>query len=471
MTSASLGNTTTSQVKGPPLATVRPPDSNYPYDGTDLGPSINAAGLALKNAHGGTVMIRGGVNLLYPIKTQVIFYDTVNYIGDGAYFQAQSGLANPFTTDTATPYKSGQISGLTLDGGNVAGTTVFACPSAQESIFSDLVVKNASVGLGIIVSRGAHTYTNSSALPQIIQLNSNGATVSAISANSHPQSGAVLTETIGLFCVLPGNALQITYTGATPILTQCAIGVLMNCQSGVLNASNTFVNPYVTNCQVGPVHSGDVAGSRQCTNNVYTNLIQDTATVAAIIFAGNTDSNVMTRAKLRITANNAIGIWYNACNPTADARVYFNVIEHASVDTLNPNGQIGVVTGKNTQKPNVINRFQPDGAIPTSTVVLFAQGANIKVVDYTNGLTVLTSQTRSGSSWTPETYPGSGSGFKNVAYFPMLLLIGGGTITAISVKDQVTGLTSGIFYLKPEDFIKCISSVNPTTFTSLLFPI
>src|ERR1700691_915445 len=92
-----------------PFVTVGGPGSSFPVEqyGNDAGRAVNAAGEFLKSSKRGTVYISGGIGTTYRVTTQMVFYDTVNYVGDGITLQAAPTLLNPFTTDPVNAYFSG----------------------------------------------------------------------------------------------------------------------------------------------------------------------------------------------------------------------------------------------------------------------------------------------------------------------------------------------------------------------------
>jgi hypothetical protein len=465
---------------GLPFVTVGPAGSNYPYDGIDIGASINAAGLAFKNATGGTVFISGGVGTVYTVATQVVFYNTVNYIGDGVTLKAASILSNPFTTDTNDVYWSGVIAGLTLDAHAVAGSACFNVISAQQSTFYDLHIQNASGGAGIPVTASPFTYTNGTSIAQIIQVKANGAKISALAVNGASQDGVVLTQDYGIFIVNPGNSIVITYSLATPTLIRCSIGLLMtvsatiaphNSTSGRNNSGNSFLSLTLTACQVGVVFQGDPVASKQCTNHVFSSLQQYGSTAAALVFAGNCDSITLTEAKLHIQGVGTQGVVFNCYNPSNDQACYFNRIYACSIDTDASSSQIGVVHNSNHSKPNYIEHFQPNSNIGIPVKFYATTANNCYIRDQVNYVTYIQFGRRGSEIWYVES-PASGTPLVNATPFTQCLMVFGGSgytgnwmivpISRGAPQDMQTNSGVTLYTLAPGMSFLCQATTMPT---------
>lgn len=66
------------------------------------------------------------------------------------------------------------------------------------------------------------------------------------------------------------------------------------------------------------------------------------------------------------------------------------------------------------------------------------------------------------SAFTQPTLPSSGTAYTNNLSLPMVVVVSGGTVSAIQVNGANTGLTSGAFYLKAGQAIKVTYSATPS---------
>jgi hypothetical protein len=392
---------TVGTANGLPFVVVGPAGSNYPYSAysNDIGAALNAAGAALKAAKGGSVYIVGGVGTVYTVATQVVFYNTVNYIGDGVTLQAAASLSNPFITDTTNVYFSGIIAGLTLAGNAVAGSCILNLVSCQTSTFYDLYIQGASAGVTISMAGGSPvTYTNSSTIPQVVQVNANGATISALVVNGQAQNATTRALAYQVYTVLPTNTLVITYTVATPILTQCGVGVLQSIAAPTQansyyksnNVGNTFVSVQTYNCQVGWVLQGNPNGTNgtQITDNVYLDLVTAYNTIAGVVIGGNADTNTFTRITGHIKTAGAQMYVIGAYDYAAAHSCYGNVFTQTSFDTDSSATQIGVVIGVNGSIPHYFPSAQINAGIATAVQLMATTGCNCYIRN-TVGFTVV----------------------------------------------------------------------------------
>jgi hypothetical protein len=455
--------------------------------GADFGPDTSTAGVltqtgglaeattAVFAAGGGSVYITGGIGNAITVLTPLTFLNTVQYIGDGVALKAGPGLLNPFTTDTTNAYWSGNVSNLTLDGNNVPGTTVFTVLSAKIGTFTDLIIQNAASS-NIALTGSPFTYTNGTTLPQTLQLV--GGTVSAVSSNG--VAGAPTGTQV--YTILPGNTLVVTYTVA-PTLTLCGVGLLLTVSSTITPhgslgrecGSNIFNQIYVTACSVGMVWSGLPTGPIEVTNNGFFDFAQDPlgvvgVGVAAIVSANNNDTQFMVRCKLALGLKaNMWGIALNTFSPNTDAVTYQNHWYDVSVDANNVAGQVGLAWAKSTSGlPNLCDHFVSGPSFPLN-VMLINDTSKCRINDQQGKKTWLRGALgSSGDAFAapPGGYPGNGGTFTNNDVFPVLLNIQGGTISAITMNGQSTGIVTPpmMWYLKPGDTLLFASTVAPTTF-------
>jgi hypothetical protein len=454
-----------------PFVTVGGSGSNFPIAqyGGDAGIAVNAAGALLKAAQGGTVYILGGIGTTYIVSTQLVFYATVNYVGDGITLKAAPTLANPFTTDPTNLYYSGHIASMTLDGNNVPGTTVLTCISTQHCTFMDVVVQNANAPLTVIAAGNSPTvWKNPSATAPAYVL-VYGGKVTGITVG-----GAPTGNTGGVFYVAPSASLSVAWTSAPSVSISNGTGVLLIVNTAIgaalgsrkqWNGSNAFLSFAVRECSVGWVLSGALAGG-QVTNNTWTESSTMFCNVCAVAYVNNCDSNTWVETQLKISGPGAVAIAFNLLNPTDDTQVYFNRHWACSIDTVNSESQIGVLINANKAKPNFILLYQPNADVPTPVVNNNRGRAFIN--DVVNKVKYIYSGPRKGSAWFAETYPGSNVPFVNPNPFSILMSVQGGGITAIQLNGLSLGMTSGVFPLKPGDSITCTSSGVPTVFSSLL---
>lgn len=458
--------------------------------GGDWGLAINAAGAALKAAKGGTVYITGGIGTTGVVSTQTVFWNTVNYIGDGITLQAAASLSNPFITDTATPYQSGLITGLTLDGNGVAGTTVLTLQTTQWCTFYDLVVQGASAGstAQTPAATGAYTYTNHSAtLAQEVTLTviAGGDTISAPVVNgnavTNPSAGVPTTYTI-----YPSGTLTTTITGAgsnaLPTVTQDAVGILVITNpalsvagfGGSVSGSCSFVSVHVVAGQVGWVISGDSTTPKQCTNHQFFGCQAPNTTVAGVVIANNADSNVFIRTLSGVNASNGVGYIFNNANPLNDQAVYYNTfLGNTSVDCPGAlTGTIGILVGKNTSKPNLIYNYQPSANINTPVAkLLTAFGSHSYYInDRVTNVQWFGSEL-SGTTGPAATGMTSGTPYTNNSPFTQAIYIAGGltsaggiTLNGTIILPTAQTIVNMTVILRPGDTLEIFAAVTfPTT--------
>jgi hypothetical protein len=454
-----------------PFVTVGGANANFPVEqyGNDAGLAVNAAGSLLKAAHGGTVYIVGGIGTVFAVSTQLIFYNSVNYIGDGVTLKAAPNLVNPFTTDPLNAYYSGYIASLTLDGSDVPGTTILTCISIQYCTFADVIVQNANAPvIPVPIGRSPTAWQNpSSTVPAFVQVF--GGKVTGISIN-----GAATGMDAGLVYVPPSGTLSVVWAEAPTINVSNGTAVLLTANQTIgappqsnkrFCATNCFESIHIRGCSIGWILSGALEAA-QVTNNIWTESSTMFCTVCAIAYVNNCDSNSWLETQLKISGNGAVAIAFNLLTPTADAQVYFNRHLFCSVDTSNFEGQIGVQLNANQSRPNFILLYQPNPQVPVPVANYNRSRAFIH--DVVNKSKYVLHGNRTGSGWRPEEYPGSNAPFTNSTPFSMLLLVQGGGISAIRLNGQLLGMTGGLFPLKPGDSLVCTSSSVPTTFTSML---
>jgi hypothetical protein len=399
----------------------------------------------------------------------LVFFATVNYVGDGITLKAAPTLVNPFTTDPSNLYYSGHIASMTLDGNNVPGTTVLTCISMQHCTFIDIVVQNANAPLTTVPVGGSPTVWKnpSAAVPAYVLVY--GGKVSGVAVNGSPTG-----NTRGVFCVGPGATLSVAWSEAPTVSVSNGTGVLLIVNTSIgaslgsrkqWNGSNAFVSFGIRECSVGWVLSGALEGG-QVTNNTWTESSTMFCNVCAVAYVNNCDSNTWVETQLKISGPGAVAIAFNLLTPAEDAQVYFNRHLACSIDTVNSDSQIGVLLNANKAKPNFILLYQPNAGVPTPVVNNNRGRAYLN--DVVNKVKYLYSGPRNGSTWFAETYPGSDVPFTNPNPFALLLSVQGGAITAIRLNGLSLGMTSGVFPLKPGDSLTCTSSSPPTVFSSLL---
>jgi hypothetical protein len=456
---------------GLPFVTVGGPAANFPVAqyGGDAGQAVNAAGALLKAAKGGTVYIHGGIGTTYVVSTRLIFYDSVNYVGDGITLQAAPTLMNPFTTDPVNAYYSGYVASMTLDGSNVPGTTVLTCISIQYCTFVDVLVRNANAPLTSVAPGTSPTaWKNpSSTVPAYVQIY--GGKVTGISANGNATGG-----TAGVFYVAPSGALSVAWTEAPTINVSNGTGVLLTANPAIApppqtnkrnNSTNAFLSFAVHSCSVGWILAGALAQG-QVTNNTWTQSSTQFCNVCAIAYVNNCDSNTWVESQLKLHAFGAVAVAFNLLSPAADTQVYYNRHLACSIDSSNSNFQIGVLLNANQAKPNFILMYQPNPELPIPVVVTNRSRAFLN--DVVNQVKHVYFGKRSGLGWFAENYPGSNVPFTNPTPFCMLISVQGGGVTVIRLNGLPLGMTAGLFPLKPGDSLTCTSSANPSTFSSML---
>jgi hypothetical protein len=454
-----------------PFVTVGGPGSSFPVEqyGNDAGKAVNAAGAFLKSSKGGTVYISGGIGTTYRVTTQMVFYDTVNYVGDGITLQAAPTLLNPFTTDPVNAYFSGYISGMTLDGSNVPGTVVLSCISIQYCTFVDLLIRNANAPLSSVAPGTSPTlWKNPSATrPAYVQVY--GGKVTGIEVN-----GVAVGGTAGVFYVPPSGGLSIAWAQAPTVNVSNGTGVLLTSDPAINppaltnkrnNSTNAFLSCAVHSCSMGWVLSGALAGG-QVTNNTWTQSSTQFCSVCAIAYVNNCDSNTWVETQLKLHTVGGVAVAFNLLTPGADAQVYYNRHLACSIDSSNSAFQIGVLLNANQAKPNFILMYQPNPELPIPVVV--ANRTRAYLNDVVNQVKHLYFGKRSGIDWFAETYPGSNVPFTNSTPFCLLLSVQGGAVTAVRLNGLPVGTTGGLFPLKPGDSLTCTSGSPPSTYSSLL---
>jgi hypothetical protein len=466
--------TAASNIKGLPFLTFGPSGSGaqYTYNGTDAGVTLNAMGAALKAGNGGTIQIFGGIGQSYLITTPVIFYNSVNYIGDNATLK-NTNLLNPFTTDTTNAYYSGVIQSLNLDGNNVAGVTCFTVLSAHRSLFQDIQVQNCNAAPTTVTVTGSpFTWTNPSGTvgAYVKYYDDATSTTTAIVVNSVSQTiSSAVGNPYGTFYVPPSATIVVTYTTTltNPHMFVCnGIGwnlAVSTSLTGIpfginqyVNSQNSFVDCCAETCSIGMLWTGHVTPRYSVTDNTFIGFSQHNSNFVGLLALNTTDSNTMVQTVLQTSGTGSVGFLYNALDPTTNQTNYDDRCFALSVDPgTGMTNCIGVMVNACATPGLMIDPYEPDPTIPFPYVVNYGPGHGGKVYSYLRDVQNRQTYAASGSYGSGTLSAAlafskgmiaiafsSGVANVNLTQRPLIWIVKGGLVTAIAINGQDCNVTA-----------------------------